>query len=219
MSLPPLWPRPARSQAPPPPAPGRAGPGSHFGQSFVMVLGPQEAARGAWPVSAAPTPLLPASRRVFPRGPVVLRFGTRPAFPCWLCGLGAARDRPPARPGPRWRRRRGVVRTPGGSPPPSAPLRAHPRPSAAGSPLPKAAARGSLRGRAAGPGEGGWGRGASFIVSCFAGKFPAPDTARAPPRPLRSRSAFCRVLSSSGAGRARGGGGRKDGPDRRVPPG
>lgn len=91
---------------------------------------------------------------------------------------------------------------------PSAPLRAHPRPSAAGSPLPKAAARGSLRGRAAGPGEGGWGRGASFIVSCFAGKFPAPHTARAPPRPLRLSPGVSPCPVTKRGRRGRGGGGR-----------
>lgn len=84
-------PRPPRSQAPPPPAPGRAGPGSHFGQSFVMVLGPQEAAGEAWPVSAAPTSVPRASRRLRPP----LRRARRrlPAFHSPITGP-AASERP-----------------------------------------------------------------------------------------------------------------------------
>lgn len=60
---------------------------------------------------------------------------------------------PPGR-GPRWRRRRGAVRQPGGAPSARRHLPPLRRGGPGRNPLPKAAARGSRRGRAAGPGRG-----------------------------------------------------------------
>ncbi|KAM9542426.1 uncharacterized protein ACIB01_010668 [Guaruba guarouba] len=127
-----------------------------------------EAARGAWPVSAAPTPLLPPPRRASPPaatpGPGLappVRFAASERS-----GIGLPPGRDPAG---GWRR---AVRPPwGGGEGESLRSRHRRAPILAsfgdpmGNPLRNAAASGSVWGRTAGPGEGGWGRG-SFVY-CF----------------------------------------------------
>lgn len=182
-------PRPPRSQAPPPPAPGRAGPGSHFGQSFVMVLGPQEAAGEAWPVSAAPTSVPRASRRFRPP----LRRARRrlPALRSPIAGAAASErpgmGLPPGR-DPSGGGGGGSGAAAGGSSALRAPPRARPRPfrRGGGSRAP-GGLRAGLGGRRPGPSS-------ALIVSCLGGKFAEPDTA-----PLAAR----RVTEGRG-GRGRG---------------